>query len=227
MKIDKEFAVAIDDEMYMMKDIKEVHVKDGFISMTVHRYGRRTEINRMIEKVRFLTVPQEPKIDVEETRLWNICDDEYVSKKINCRLEDIKDALLEAIKTLKDEQSCDIKLDIEGEQFAKLLKKYNQKPETKTAKEDSEKVLREETGQEKASTWKGYYMCGDRGFFDPPKGSHPDDIEVVLPFDEARKTVDEFTEKWNKSMSAIQSDMTAIAEKFSEVFRKYNYTGGD
>lgn len=155
MKIDKEFAVAIDNEIYMLKEIEEIHMKDGFYSMTVHRYGRRTEINRRIEKIQFLTVSQELKRDIEivsplgtmkqafkeaidemgglpEAIKFDITEDgKHFIKTVKLG-NATRDAIKEVVREVMTEDAANcilakkVKFKIESDAFAKLMKEYKQ-----------------------------------------------------------------------------------------------------
>lgn len=130
MKIDKDFAVKINGELFHAFDIVEIHIERGATSIVCELGKEATKTikcrTRDVELVTASYDEVKPKVEVEETRLWSICNGEFVSKKINCCLWDIKEVLSEAIKTLKEEQRCNVEISIDGKQFAKLVKEYNQ-----------------------------------------------------------------------------------------------------
>jgi hypothetical protein len=136
MKIDKDFAVKVEGRVFTANEISSVRFDIAwFIMNCISENGTKFNVEASLKDVEFLHTTQESKIEVEETRCWNLLDGDSVSKKINCHLEDIKEALSEAIESLKTERSCDIKLEIDGVPLAKMVKKYNGDSEPKTATE--------------------------------------------------------------------------------------------
>ena len=127
MKIDKDFVLKYGGRTFTAKEIESIKISSGWLSMRgVEVDGMRVQLETQLKDVEFLSLPCDQKINVDKARHWNICDGDFISKKIDCCLEDIKEALSEAIKTLKEEQRCNIEMSIDGELFGKLIKKYNQ-----------------------------------------------------------------------------------------------------
>lgn len=138
MKItDKSFAVKVAGHLFTGQDIIKISIDGTDFEMEFGwcSNGEAT-VKCKTKDVEFLNIAKDPKVEVEETRHWNICDGEFVSKKVNCQLENIKEALSEAIEDLKTERNCDAELKIDGVSFAKMVKKYNQQPELRLKPEE-------------------------------------------------------------------------------------------
>lgn len=209
MKIDKDFAVKVEGKVFTANEISSVSFDIAWFRMEcISDNGTKFTVEASLKDVEFLNIARESKIEVDETRLWNIWNGEHVSKKINCSFEDIKEVLSEAIETLKEEQHCDIKLEINGEQFAKIIKKCNHEPEPKTATEslrtDRERLLFCPFGIRKEYTGKAHCKVGDE-----PKS----DFEMVTPLPEIKKkSVEEMIASMKAAGELIKKSMEAISK---------------
>jgi hypothetical protein len=245
MKIDKDFAVKVEGKIFTANDISNLSFDIAWFRMEcISDNGTRFTVEASLKDVEFLNIPRELKIEVDETRLWNLCDGEYVSKKINCCLEDIKEALSETIETLKTEHHCDIKLEIDGVPFAKMVKKYNGNTEPKTATEAcriaNEKWLREEYAARRCKCQCIPYFHNEDM---EPKAQNEvvkqavreamteyenkPVTETELSHLEARKRIErdhrEATKKWSEAMSSLQTDLAQWSKKASETLKNPNH----
>ncbi|MGL6220793.1 MAG: hypothetical protein ACRC36_22350 [Lacrimispora sphenoides] len=82
----------------------------------------------------------------------------------------------------------------------------------------------EEAAREKAPSFEGYYMCGDRGFYGPPIGNPDDDIEVVSPLRNMMKAFNEAIEDMGETPEAIKFDISEDGKQFVKSVKLGNAT---
>lgn len=67
--------------------------------------------------------------------------------------------------------------------------------------------------------WEGYEMCGDRGFYGPPFGSHKNDTDMVTPLERIRQAFHEINECNNEIIypsHPMHKELTEILKRIKE-----------
>ena len=128
MKLSKGFIVIVDGEIFQSEDIESISMAGGYYNMVV--WPAREEKRRIkcrLKDVEFVNSGVTPqKRVVHKATGENCLGERKVDVEIVTPLEEIKEALVDAFKTAKEEQQCNIELKLDGKCIAKLIKKHNQ-----------------------------------------------------------------------------------------------------
>ena len=126
MKLNEEFVIIIGSEVFWSDKIINLSMgADGFAMTVVSAHGTRC-IKCRLGEVEILKRSKRDKRVVETITTWNCLGESAVCKEIRTPIDEVKDAFIDALKTIKEEQQCNIDIKIDGKEFAKLIKKHNQ-----------------------------------------------------------------------------------------------------
>lgn len=128
MKFSEVFTAIADGEIFQSEDIESISMAGGYCNMVVWpAREEKRKIKCKLKDVEFVSSGITPqKHVVHKTSYENCLGERKVDMEIVTPLEDIKWALVDALKTVKEEQQCNIEIKIDGKDFAMLIKKYNQ-----------------------------------------------------------------------------------------------------
>lgn len=76
-----------------------------------------------------------------------------------------------------------------------------------------------ELSKPSCASWEGYYICGDRGFFDPPFGSSADDIEIVSPLGTMKQAFKEVIKEVGNTPKTIQVSCDIDGVQFAKAIK--------
>lgn len=125
MKFNEEFVIIIGNEVFLSDKIINLSMgADGFAMTVTSTYGTRC-IKCRLGEVEILQRSKRDKRVVEAITNTNLFGERVVYQEITSPAEEIKDAILDALRTVKEEQQCNVELKIDGSTFAKLVKKFN------------------------------------------------------------------------------------------------------
>lgn len=135
MKIDKDFAVKVEGRIFTGTEIDKIVINGGKFNMVcTYTNGSKFEVHAYTKDVEFLSNTPVYGLQVEEELLKSVFGDKvrrwivYESDKSNNDSEITTENVKQAISEYMEQMGETIKVDcsIDGEQFAKLIKKYNQ-----------------------------------------------------------------------------------------------------
>lgn len=127
MKFSEVFTAIADGEIFQSEDIESISMAGGYCNMVVWPAGEeKRKIKCRLKDVEFVNsgITTQKRV-VHETSCQNCLGERKVDVEIVTPLEEIKEALIDALKTVKEEQQCNIEIKVDGKDFAKLIKKYN------------------------------------------------------------------------------------------------------
>ena len=129
MKLGKGFTVIVNGEIFQSCNIGSISMAHGYFNMIAWHDGEDERVIKCrLKDVEFgdsgITSRCSKRI-VRETAYRNYLGERRSDMEIITPLEEIKEAFIDALKTVKENQQCNVTLKIDGKDFASMVKKYN------------------------------------------------------------------------------------------------------
>jgi len=129
MKLSDGFIVIVDGEIYRSCNIGSISMAPGYFNMTAWHDGEEEKtIKCKLKDVEFVDsgiTSQRQKRVIYETASWNCLGDRKSDVEIVTPLGEIGEALIDALKTVGENQQCNVTLKFDGKDFASMWKKFN------------------------------------------------------------------------------------------------------
>lgn len=131
MKLGKGFTVIVNGEIFQSCNIGSISMAHGYFNMIAWHDGEDERVIKCrLKDVEFAGSgigidAHVSEMNVEEVVTRNLWHETVSYKEIEAPFKEVGIALVEALKTVTENQQCNIEIKVDGKDFARLFKKNN------------------------------------------------------------------------------------------------------